>query len=138
MDLLQLGAKLLAEKLNLQLDNDTIVTALTTLLGDSNGNVDLAGLAAKMASSGQLSNVISSWLGDGQNDPISPENIIGLLGRGSVDTFASQVGTSSNQAASGLADVLPMIMDKASSGGSLIEAAGGLGGLLGTAKSLLG
>ena len=51
--------------------------------------------------------------------------------------FAASLGTDTGTAASGLADVLPQLMDKASSGGSLLDAAGGVGGLMGAAKSFL-
>jgi hypothetical protein len=36
-----------------------------------------------------------------------------------------------------MADVLPQLMDKASSGGSLLDSAGGLGSLMGAAQSFL-
>lgn len=137
MDLIQLGAQLLSEKLGLQVDSNTVSSALANLLGDGQGNVDLAGLASKMASSGQLGSIVSSWLGDGANSSISADSILSLLGEGNVSNFASQVGTDSGSAAAGLADVLPQIMDEASSGGSLLESVGGLGGLIGAASSLL-
>jgi uncharacterized protein YidB (DUF937 family) len=125
MDVIQMGAQLLSEKLGLQLDSGSIENALSSLLGDGKGGVDLAGLASKMASSGELGGIVSSWLGDGGNSAISAESIMGLL------------GTDTGTAASGLADVLPQLMDKASSGGSLLDAAGGMGGLMGAAKSFL-
>lgn len=137
MDILQTGAQLLSERLGLQLDSDTIASALSGLLGDGQGSIDLAGLAGKMASSGELANVVSSWLGDGGNSPISAESILGLFGDSQVSDFASKLGTNTDTAAAGLADVLPQLIDKSSSGGSLLEAAGGLGGLMGAAKSFL-
>ena len=135
MDLIQLGTQLLSEKLGLQVDAETISSALTNLLADGGGNIDFAGLAGRMASSGELGNVLESWLGDGANASISAEGIIGLLGSGKVADFASSVGTDANSAAAGLADVLPQLMDKASSGGNLLESVGG--SLLGAASSFL-
>jgi len=137
MDILQLGAQLLSEKLGLEIDADTITSALSSLLGDGQGNIDLAGLASKMASSGELGGLVSSWLGDGANSAISADSIMGLLGENQVSGFASKLGVETGAAASGLADVLPQLIDKASSGGSLLESAGGLGGLMGAAKSFL-
>jgi uncharacterized protein YidB (DUF937 family) len=137
MDLMQLGTQLLSEKLGLQVDANTVSSALSGLLGDGQGNVDFASLATKIASSGELGNVLNSWLGDGANQAISPESILSLLGSSNVSDFASKVGTDSATAASGLADVLPQVMDKASSGGSLLESVGGLGGLMGAASSFL-
>ena len=137
MDFTQLASQLLSEKLGLDINQDTMTSALSSLLGDGSGGIDFAGLASRMASSGQLGNVLKSWLGDGANDSISADSIMGLLGQDKVADFASKIGTSTDSAASGLADVLPQVMDKASSGGSLLEKAGGLGGLMGAAKSFL-
>jgi uncharacterized protein YidB (DUF937 family) len=137
MDILKLGAQMLSEKLGLQIDSDTVVGALSGLLGDGQGNIDFAGLASKMASSGELGGIVSSWLGDGANSSISGDSILGMLGENKVSDFASALGTDRDSAATGLADVLPHMMDKASSGGSLLESAGGLDGLMGAAKSFL-
>jgi uncharacterized protein YidB (DUF937 family) len=137
MDILAVGAKLLSEQLGINIDPQTMQSALSTLLGDGKGNLDLAGLASKMASNGDLGSVVSSWLGDGGNATISAESIMSLLGESKVSEFAGTVGTDAGSAASGLAEVLPQLMDNASSGGSLLEAAGGLDGLMGAAKSFL-
>ncbi len=137
MDLVQLGAQLLGDKLGLQLDSDTIGSALSGLLGDGKGNIDLAGLAGKMASSGDLGGIVSSWLGDGDNAPVSADSLMNILGENKVADFASKLGTDTGTAATGLADILPQLLDKASSGGSLLESAGGLGGLMSAASSFL-
>ncbi len=137
MDILEFGAQLLSQKLGINVDSATIASALSGLLGDGQGNIDLGALAGKMASSGELGNVLGSWLGDGANQGISAESILALLGRGDVADFAGKLGTDVDTAAGGLADVLPQMVDKASSGGSLLEQAGGLGGLMGAAKSFL-
>ena len=137
MDILQLGSQLLSEKLGLQIDSGAVASALSDLLGDGQGNLDLAGLARKMASNGDLTNVVSSWLGDGANSAISADSILGVLGENSVSNFASSLGTDTGTAAAGLAEVIPQLMDQASSGGSLLDAAGGVGGLMNAAKSCL-
>ena len=137
MDILQLGAQMLSERLGLQIDQNTVSSALSTLLGDGQGTIDLAGLVSRMASSGELGTIVSSWLGDGANSAISADSILGLLGEREVSDFASKLGTDTGSAAAGLADVLPQMMDKASSGGNLLDSAGGLGGLMGAAKSFL-
>jgi uncharacterized protein YidB (DUF937 family) len=137
MEVNELCAQLLSEKLGLQVNSETIGSAMDSLLGNTQGKLDLAGLASKMASSDNLGNIVSSWLGDGANTAISPDNITELLGESQISNFASQLGTDSSGAAAGLAEILPQIMDKSSSGGSLLESAGGLGGLMGAAKSFL-
>lgn len=135
MDILEMGASLLSEKMGLSLDSSTISSALSGLLSDASGKIDLGGLASKMASSGELGNIVSSWLGDGANSPISADSISSIFGSDKLSQFAQQLGVDSGEAAGGLAEVIPEIMDKSSSGGSLLDMAGGAEGLLGAAKS---
>lgn len=135
MDIMQMGAKLLSEKLGIDIDPAAVSSALSGLLGDGSGSIDLAGLVGRMTSSGDLGSIVSSWLGDGANAAISPDSIASLFGSEKLSAFAGQLGIDSAAAADGLADVLPQLMDKASSGGSLLELAGGAEGLLGAAKS---
>jgi uncharacterized protein YidB (DUF937 family) len=137
MDLLSLATGMLSEKLGLTVDPDTIASALQSLLGGADGELDLAGLAGRFASSGGLGEVLGSWLGDGENASISAQTILDVLGRSDVSAFADQVGTDTQSAAAGLSDVIPQLLDKASSGGELLESLGGAGGLLGMAKSFL-
>lgn len=137
MDLMKLGTQLLSEKLGAGVDGDSLTSALSGLLGGSDGNIDVAGLAGKMSENSDLGGLLSSWLGDGDNSPISADMLTGLLGDSNIADFASKLGLDSSTATSGLAEALPQLMDKASSGGSLLDSVGGLGGLLGAAKSFL-
>ena len=130
-----MGASLLSDKLGIDIDSAAITSALSGLLGDGSGKVDLAGLAGKMASSGDLSGILGSWLGDGTNQAISAEGIMSMFGSDKIAAFASQIGVDAGTAAGGLADVIPEMIDKSSSGGSLLEMAGGAEGLMGAAKS---
>ena len=122
MDIVQLGAQLLSDRLGVQIDTATVASALSKLLGDGQGNIDLAESVEGRALT---------------NGGISADKIPGLLGENELADFASRVGTDTGTAAAGLAEVIPQLMDKASSGGSLRDAAGGLGGLMGAAKSFL-
>jgi uncharacterized protein YidB (DUF937 family) len=136
MDIIALATKLLNDKLGLSLDSATVSSALTQLIGDGQGGIDLAGLAAKMGQSGELGALLGSWLGDGANASISPDTITSLFGQGDLSKFAGQLGVNPETATRGLADVLPKLMDQASSGGNLLDSVGGVGGLMGAAKSL--
>lgn len=137
MDLLKLGSELLSDKLGSGAGGDNLSSALSVLLGGGDGGVDVAGLADKMSAKGDLGNVLSSWLGDGENAPISADKITDLLGDSNIADFASKLGLDSSTAASGLAEALPQLMDKASSGGNLLDSIGGVGGLMDAAKSFL-
>ena len=57
-------------------------------------------------------------------------------GENGVNNFANAVGTDPGTAAQSLADAVPQMMDKASSGGSLLDSVGGADGLLNMAKKL--
>jgi uncharacterized protein YidB (DUF937 family) len=136
MDLLKMGAEMLTQKLGSSVGTDGMMSALSGLLGDGKGGIDLAGLASKMMSSGDLASIAKSWLGDGANASMSPASLMSVLGENKIADFAGKVGVDTSTAANGLSDVLPTLMDKASSGGSLLDSVGGADGLLGMAKKL--
>ena len=136
MDIMQLATQLLNDKLGLSLDSATVGSALSGLLGDGQGGVDLAGLASKMSQNGDLGALLGSWLGDGANGAISGDTLQQLFGQADLAKFAAQLGVNPETATRGLADVLPQVMDRASSGGNLLDSVGGVGGLMGAAKSL--
>lgn len=135
MDILQYGAQLLRDQLGGSIDMDTIGDALQGLLGSAGGELDLPGLAGKLAHSGELKNLLGSWLGDGANAPISADALLDVLGGEQVSDFAGRLGIDAGTAAESLSAVIPQMMDKASSGGSLLDMAGGVDGVLGAAKS---
>jgi uncharacterized protein YidB (DUF937 family) len=137
MDIMKMGSELLSSSLGGSADSEQASAALPGLLGGSGGNLDLGALAAKMAGSGELSSVIGSWLGDGGNAGISTESITALFGNPAIADFAAKLGVDPSKAMSALSDVLPQLMDKSSSGGSLLDSIGGAEGLLGAAKSFL-
>ena len=136
MDIMEMGASLLSEKLGMDLDSSAVSSALSGLLSNADGQIDFAGIASKMASSGDLGAIVGSWLGDGENSPISADSLSSIFGSDKLAEFAGKLGTDAETASGGLADVLPQLMDKSSSGGSLLDMAGGAEGLLGAAKSL--
>lgn len=136
MDILKMGAEMLMQKLGSSVDLDTMMSALSGLLGDGEGGLDLSELASKMMASEDLASMVTSWLGNGDNKTISANSVTSLLGENNIADFAGKVGVDTSTAASGLSDVLPTMIDKASSGGSLLDSVGGADGLLGMAKKL--
>ena len=137
MNIIETGAELLIAELGLSTNVRSVVSAISDLLGDGGGGIDLTALADKLMSEGNLDDVLNSWLGDGENSPISAQAILSVLGQANVSQFANKIGTNTDTAAEGLADVIPRMMDQASSGGNLRDSVGGMGGLLGAAKSFL-
>jgi hypothetical protein len=92
MDIMEMGASMLSEKLGVDIDSSQIGSALSGLLSNDGGQLDLGGLAAKMASSGGLGDIVSSWLGDGENAAISPDTISSIFGSDKLSEFASKLG----------------------------------------------
>ncbi len=70
----------------------------------------IAGLAQRFQQNG-LGGVLSSWIGTGQNLPISAEQIQQVLGHEQVAQIAEQAGISHEEASTGLATLLPQIVD---------------------------
>lgn len=118
------------------LSENNIAKALSELLPGQGSNVDLGALIGNMQGGG-LAAIAQSWLGDGGNDGIGIDDLVGLLGKGNIDQFAGQLGIDPSTALQGLQGAIPTIVDKASSGGNL-KSIGGLGGLAGMAGSLFG
>jgi len=78
----------------------------------------LHGLAETFNEKG-LGEVMSSWIGKGENLPISTEQIQHVLGSSQVQQIAEKLGVSPEEASSGLAEMLPQIVDKLTPQGSL-------------------
>ncbi len=97
------------------LDENHIVNALNTLVGNGAGGLDLVKFVGGLSQNG-LGEIVGSWLGNGENKAISMEQIMTLLGADNVATFASDLGLSKESAASALANVLPQVVDLATRG----------------------
>ena len=140
MDIMQIGAQLLQSKLGSNVQTGDIASALSGLLGGD--NFDIGSLISKIQGNGGLASMASSWLGDGANSAMSGSQVMDIFGKDKVSEFASKLNIDEGTASNGLADMLPQLIDKASSGGSLLESAmgsmGGAGDLMGMAGKLFG
>jgi len=123
-ELLKMGASMIqgnSDDATTGLDTDVLSGALGNLLGGSDGGLDLSSLVSGLSGNG-LGEIVSSWLGSGENMPISADSITDLLGSDKVSEFASNLGLSTESATGALADMLPNVVDKATSGeGSIID-----------------
>ncbi len=136
MDIMKLGASLLMDKLGGGDGNlDNITSALGGLLSDNNGNLDLGSIVSGLQEKG-LGSVVESWLGDGDNESISADQVKELFGSEKVSEIASQLNTDEGSVLEGLSEALPQILDKSSSGGSLLDSIGGIDGVMNMAKKL--
>jgi len=109
-----------------------LLSAVVSMLGQSGGQGGglggLAGLVAKMQQSG-LGDVAASWVGTGQNQPISADQLGGVLGGDTVSNMASQLGLNQGDLLGQLTQVLPQLVDKLTPQGQIPQ--GDLGGMLG-------
>lgn len=124
MDLLKMGASLIEgnnDDTTTGLDIDDIANALNGLVGNGQGGLNLVTFVSGLSENG-LGEIVGSWLGNGENKSISLEDITTLLGSDKISTFASQLGLSNESAAGALAEVIPQVVDKATSGeGSIMD-----------------
>lgn len=79
--------------------------------GILNQNGGLQGLADKFSQKGQ-GQTFGSWVGTGENQPISSNQIQQVLGSEQVRAVAARIGVDPDQAAQFLAQYLPKIVDK--------------------------
>ncbi|MBL8435101.1 MAG: DUF937 domain-containing protein [Zoogloea sp.] len=83
----------------------------------------LGGLVARFSEAG-LAEQARSWVGTGQNLPVSAEQIGQVFGNSALGDMAAQLGMPSEQVAGHLANLLPQVIDGLTPGGQL-PAAGG-------------
>lgn len=114
-------------------DANPLGAALNSLLAQNGG---LQGLMNKF-SQGGLGEIFSSWVGMGENQSISPDQISSLLGSEQVRSLASNLGVDPAQASGFLADYLPKIVDKLTPAGQVDPDADSSQGLAALLPSLL-
>jgi uncharacterized protein YidB (DUF937 family) len=78
----------------------------------------LQGIVAKLQQGG-LNDQVRSWLGNGTNLPISPDQLRSTLGNQQVQQIARQLGLPVDEALKVLSEHLPTAVDQASPNGTL-------------------
>ncbi len=78
--------------------------------GGLGGLGGLAGLMGAFQKNG-MGNVMDSWIGQGQNMPISGDQLQQILGSGQIGQIAQQLGLSNEQASGQLAGLLPELIN---------------------------
>jgi uncharacterized protein YidB (DUF937 family) len=78
-------------------------------LGDLLGKLNAGGLGGKA----------QSWVSTGPNEPVDPDELEQALGPDTVAKLAADAGVSPGEAKSGLATMLPGLVDKLTPGGSV-------------------
>jgi uncharacterized protein YidB (DUF937 family) len=110
-----------------------LIAIVGGLLAQSGG---LQGLASKFSQSGQ-GNAFQSWVGMGENQPVSSGQIQNALGSEQVNAIATKLGVDPAVASTFLAEYLPKIVDKLTPAGKIDPAADQQQGLAALLPSLL-
>ena len=80
----------------------------------------LSGLVQSLQQGG-LGDVVNSWISNGQNQPVSADQIQSALGGSSLQGMAEQMGMSTEQASGSLAELLPQLINQMTPNGQLPE-----------------
>ena len=110
--------------------SNPVVTAVIQMIQNQPGGV--SGLLQRFQEKG-LGELVNSWVGTGQNLPLSPDQVQHVLGTEQVQEVAANAGIPAGLAGSKLAEFLPMIVDRLTPNGQMPEH----GNLMETGASLL-
>ena len=105
---------------------NAVIAMLANGQGQGGAGGGLGDLIGKFTQGG-LGDVIGSWIGHGQNAPISGDQLSNVLGSDMISDLAARLGLSHEEAAGQLSQVLPQVVDRLTPQGH--APAGGLGGM---------
>jgi uncharacterized protein YidB (DUF937 family) len=100
-----------------QLESAVVPVVLSEVLGNG-GQGGLNAIVAKLQQAG-LGDQVKSWLGNGQNLPITADQLQQVLGSDTVKRLAARFNIPIDQIGPVLAQVLPAVVDHASPDGKL-------------------
>ncbi len=95
---------------------NAVLDAVMQLIHNQPGG--LGGLVQSFQQGG-LGEIVNSWVSTGQNLPISAEQIGAVLGSGTLQNIAAQLGVLPEQASGSLAELLPQVIDHLTPNGQL-------------------
>jgi uncharacterized protein YidB (DUF937 family) len=117
--------------------NPQLIQAVTGMLGNNSQLGGLGGLVEKFQQAG-LGDVVGSWIGTGQNLPISADQLSSVLGSDALSGLAAKLGVDPSEAAGQLAQVLPGLVDHLTPAGQAPqEGLGDSGDLMGALSGML-
>jgi uncharacterized protein YidB (DUF937 family) len=102
-------------KLGGQKGTDAGVASLQMLVSSSGG---LHGLTSKLASSG-LGQQVQSWVGHGENQPVSGSQVQQAMDPGQLNSMAKQAGMTPEETSDHVAQALPDMVDQATPQGQM-------------------
>ncbi|WP_260685222.1 MULTISPECIES: YidB family protein [Variovorax] len=118
-------------------DLGSLAGALGGLLANNGGQGGLGGMVSKFEQAG-MGDVIGSWIGNGENKPVSGDQLQNALGGDTIAAIASKLGINAQMLLPMLATMLPALINQLTPQGKVPEQ--GLGNqddLLGSLSGLL-
>ncbi|HEY0846280.1 MAG TPA: YidB family protein [Noviherbaspirillum sp.] len=103
-----------------------LLQAALSLIANNGQTGGLHGLVERFQEAG-LGNAISSWIGSGENVPITAEQMEQVLGEGHLQQISEETGLPEHDVADRLSDMLPDLIDKLTPAGHIPQ--GGLGNM---------
>lgn len=114
--------------------NAALISAVVGMLANGSAQGGLGGLLQQFQKSG-LGDEAASWVGTGQNQPISPDQISNVLGGDTIGALAQQLGLGHGDVAGQLSQILPQVVDQLTPHGQAPQ--GGLGDIAGILGQLM-
>ncbi len=111
-----------------------LLQIVVSLLGNSGGSGGLAGLVQQFQQAG-LGEQMQSWIGSGQNMPISMDQLSQVFGAERMQQMAASAGMDQQQFGGQLAELLPKIVDQVTPAGEVPS--GGVDNALGLLSKLM-
>lgn len=90
------------------------------LLGNDGEHGGLGGLVSKFQQAG-MGEVIHSWIGNGENQPVSGDQLRGALGNDAISGMASKLGINASMLLPLLTTMLPTIINQLTPHGKVPE-----------------
>lgn len=90
----------------------------------------LGGLLGNLQNAG-LGQIVDSWIGTGQNQPVSGDQLAQALGNDQLNDLAQTAGIPQSDIAGHLAQILPGLVDHLTPNGQVPESGGDLGSEIG-------
>ncbi|WP_420473989.1 YidB family protein [Noviherbaspirillum sp. ST9] len=112
-----------------------LMQAALSLLANNGQAGGIYGLVHQFNQAG-LGNIIQSWIGGGENVPVSGDQMLQVLDAGQLRQISEETGLTEQEAANQLGDMLPDLVDKLTPAGHVPP--GGLGNMSNLLDHFLG
>jgi uncharacterized protein YidB (DUF937 family) len=97
------------------------LSSIMKLFGGDGSGAGLHNMASKLTSNG-MGQQLQSWIGKGQNQPVTGEQIRQVVDPAKLNQLAEQAHISPEEASDQVAQVLPQMVDKATPEGQMPSA----------------